>query len=732
MPPTGVGAFVWSRYDIRVTLSPDHQLDVLARIWNKGEDGYVFLPWILGSAMSDEARKRSWKESRAFHWPGDRQAILEHLTVHNGDELYFTPNTFLGEGRKADLTGEETVLYADLDEADPEYIEDELRPSIAWESSPGRYQAVWLLKGTYIGASERGGLNHRMTVHVDADPSGWDSTQLLRVPGRPNFKPAYKAANSGKPVPGRLLWCEPHRTYDPSWLDTVLPFIPTEEMVEDVEEEEIGIVDRHEVWGRARLKCSAKVREYLGMNSRDIQGSDYDRSEVLWQIHRDLADAGCTVAEMIAIVRPTAWNKYAGRNNELTQLKAEAIKAKGQSTPGDEEDTLEAAADAASRPGGPLWLFDVMAKPIKRPNWLIHDIWTKGSVGFISGAPKSYKSYFALDMALSVATGTHFLGHVGFKAQPGKVLYLQEEDSLPIVVSRLEQIVEERTPDRFWHGQLSVDGATYTNDTLDALRHDWTLEWTPPVAPVPLALHVRTGFIASDPTWQSWLLDFVQEHKFDLVIIDTLGTTVGNIDTDKSGQLNTHVLKPLKIISEATGCAVAIVHHNRKDSQDSTRSGQQMLGSTALHAWVESALYVKSKEQLTGQPATVKVERESKMAEDIKFRVRIPTMFAHTRDGDDGQRQLWSPDVWPGWAEENDQEQKAQREVKDRTRKPTPTQEKLLNRLVEYGAGYGPLTLDEFLLKDQTWPKGTLRNMLRSLKDLKLVHGSDENGWRLI
>lgn len=734
-----MGAFVWRRYDRRVTLNgpltPDQQLEVLSVIWQKDEPGWVFLPWIPGTARTSDERKRNWKESRAFHWPDDREAVRQHLKSRDGDELYFTPNTFLGEMRKADLTGEETCLYADLDESDPEMLEDSLRPSIAWESSPGRYQAVWLLVGTEIGASERGGLNHRMTIEVGADPSGWDSTQLLRVPGRPNHKPDYKAANGGKAVPGSLMWLEANHKYLPTQLDQLLPVIASDEEMEDVEEAELESIDRAAVWGRVRLKVSSRVREFMAMRARDIDGGDFDRSDVLWQIERDLADAGCTVAEIIAVIRPTGWNKYTGRQNELTQLRHEAVKAKSESIRNDdtEDDTLEAQADAATRPSTPLWASDLLLKSIPRPNWLIRNIWTKGSCGFISGQPKSYKSWFALDMAVSVATGQPFLGDAQFSAQQGNVLYLQEEDNLPIVAHRLSSIVEARASNRFWHGQLTIPNKSHTSDVVDAHRRSQTLVWTPPTPLDTLALHVRKGFVASDPAWQSWLADFVQEHKFALVVIDTLGTTVGDTDTDKSGQLNDRVLKPLKVISEVTGCAIAIVHHNRKSSTDGTRSGQQMLGSVALHAWVESALYVQSKEKLTGQAAQVKVERESKLAEDLKLRVKIPTMYQAKGSDESCDRQLWRPEVLIGWAESDAEENKAQREINS-----TPDKSfkgpgaKIATWIKRQPKPKSKLWLLEELVNGYNQSTGhTLRQLNDAVKS-GFLEGNETDGWGLV
>jgi len=39
-------------------------------------------------------------------------------------------------------------------------------------------------------------------------------------------------------------------------------------------------------------------------------------------------------------------------------------------------------------------------------SWLIQQLWGRAAVGFLAGAPKSCKSWLALDMAVSVASGT--------------------------------------------------------------------------------------------------------------------------------------------------------------------------------------------------------------------------------------------------------------------------------------------------------------------------------------
>lgn len=611
-------------------LTPDEQLKVLSRIWGNDRDGYVFLPWIDGSARDAASRRKNYHEGRAYRWPREKEAILDHLRSHEGDDLYFAPSLFNGKRRIEEQAEAERALWADLDPVNPRGLSHR-RPTIAWESSPGRYQGVWLLSTMRQGASWAGKENHRLTIEIGADPSGWDTTQLLRVPGRPNFKPDYRGKGDGEPAPGKLLWLDGPRY---TWADfDDLPEVGQKES-EDVDFLDEGLlsgVDRHAVWARVRLKVSKPVREFMAARSAD----GADRSDVLWQIERDLADAGCSIVEIVAVVRPTVWNKYSGRNDELKRLKSEAAKAVAQvaANGGDAEGVLEGVEDV-QKPGI-HWLSDVIAEGIPRPKWLVRGIWAKGTCGFISGAPKSYKSWFGLDLALTIATGKNFLDDPqhSMVGGPKPVLMLLEEDDKRLVLARLAQILEAKDPDNFWHGQLYVDEA-------DGNR----VYWRGPERNLPLALHVGHGFIASDEGWQAWLDETMAEGKFAAVVIDTMGTTAGDIDTDRAGEVMGKMLRPLKILSQKHDCAVMIVHHNKK-GDGTKRGGQDMLGSVALHAWVENAIYVRDKQVDRSGTTTTFVERESKQAPEYQFRVKVPLMRVN---GDD-TRTLWAPELLAGW-----------------------------------------------------------------------------------
>ena len=65
-----------------------------------------------------------------------------------------------------------------------------------------------------------------------------------------------------------------------------------------------------------------------------------------------------------------------------------------------------------------------IATPIKAPDELVQGILHKGSKLVFGGSSKSYKTWSLLDLAISVATGTDWLGRL---TTQGKVLFLNFE-----------------------------------------------------------------------------------------------------------------------------------------------------------------------------------------------------------------------------------------------------------------------------------------------------------------
>lgn len=625
-----------------MALTSEQQLKLISRAWGK-QKGYVFFPWIDGDADDKAQRIRGYNEGQAFKWPQDREKIIAHLDAHTTDDLYWCPSIFEKPQRRLELAMDEHALWADLDEVDPEGIEDGLRPTIAWETSPGRYQALWLITGSDLqGASWPGNENQRLTYHIGADHSGWDTTQLLRIPGRKNFKYDYKAENDGKPVRGRLLWHNGPRYLADHFED--LPEVKGSaeaNLGQDILEDQISTIDRLEVWGKVRLKCSKEVRELVSARATGGQ----DRSDKLWQIERDLADAGCTVTEIVAITRETVWNKFSGRNDELKRLISEASKAIAERS---DETEAKLEKDREEKPK-PVNLF-TMVKEAEPPKWLVKGVLTQESCGFLAGEPKSFKSWCALDLALSVATGAPFLGAFDV-VDPGPVLYIQEEDPLPTLKDRLGKIAPNKTQDRVTVGERGEDGVM-------------SLVWAPAeeneIIP-PLAALVRVQFQISDPGWQAYMDEVLETgysncgcdnkgeevhetEPYRMVVIDTLGTTMGEVDENRASDLNLKVLTPLRQMAEKHGVAIQVVHHLRKGRDgDSSRAGQRMLGSVALHAWSESSMYFSH-----GKLGVMLVETESKHAASQRFEIR--NLRKRTASG----QLAWAPEVVLVTEEERD------------------------------------------------------------------------------
>ena len=418
----------------------EKSLKLISQAWGRRQAGYAFFPWIDREKQRLTGKRRvGFNEGPAFMWPRDRTAIIDHMLQHKGHDLYWTTSLYEYPLRREDVAMDEHALWADLDDVDPSTL-DEYPPTIAWESSPGRYQCLWVAaQGDFQGASWPGNENQRMTYYIGADPSGWDTVQLLRVPGWTNYKPEYERKDGSYPR-GKILWFDGPR-YSPGDFSELPEVQGAAEELTDALSVDIDGVDRLAVIARVNLKLNHTARQLL--SAREASG---DKSDNLWYLIRCLADVGCTVAEIVSIVRETVWNKFNGRHDEMRRLIAEASKAIAKRSE-DITQQLEQSQedDGAERPYPQRLGF--LLKNIKRPQYLIQDVLTEGACGFIAGEPKCYKSWVGLDMALSVSTGADFLGHFRVH-RPGPVLYIQEEDPAPTLKNRSAKIWVSKSTDK--------------------------------------------------------------------------------------------------------------------------------------------------------------------------------------------------------------------------------------------------------------------------------------------
>lgn len=483
-----------------------------------------------------------------------------HLDAHYRDELYFAPMVFNQPRRRREYATRCARLWADLDAIDPAGIPADLTPNILWETSPGRYAAVWFMANGRAETTERGGENHRLTIALGADPSGWDTTQLLRVPLSANNKPGYPEG-----IRGKLVSIE---SGGHSWSDIdALPELPEIEVRggDVFEEELLESVDPFEAYARMRKFLSSRVRQFMRLKVAD---DTMDRSNIAWEIERELADAGATLLEMVAIIRTTPWNKHEGRDDELKRLVMECGKALALKKEEPKEQRLE-TDEKVKHDLVPFWLNERFLNA-PDPEWLFEEFIPVGGCGFIAGIPKSMKSYLALDLAICAAQGVSYMEYP--ITAPVNVLYLQQEDPSVIVKSRLNIIASSKHPS--W--------------SLDRPVRD--------LRPYPgqLFVEVYSGFKGNDEEWQVWLGEQIRRHNIRLVIFDTLATIAPGTDPDSGVTIKQELLDPIKELANEYGTTMCFVHHNTKN-QGNERAGQNMTGSGQIHAWADFGIYIRNK-----------------------------------------------------------------------------------------------------------------------------------------
>lgn len=118
----------------------------------------------------------------------DSDGMAAWCAEHADWDVYFSPFTYADRKRRKTTALAVRAVYADLDGCPVSSLRVE--PTLLWETSPSRHQALWVLTDriTPLEAEE---LSHGVALaHADegCDKSGWDISQLLRVPGTSHNK----------------------------------------------------------------------------------------------------------------------------------------------------------------------------------------------------------------------------------------------------------------------------------------------------------------------------------------------------------------------------------------------------------------------------------------------------------------------------------------------------------------------------------------------------------------
>lgn len=201
---------------------------------------------------------------------------------------------------------------------------------------------------------------------------------------------------------------------------------------------------------------------------------------------------------------------------------------------------------------------DITAEP-GRTGWLVEGLWAAQGVGVIGGAPKSCKTWLALDLAVSVASSTPALGRFPV-ADAGAVLLYAAEDAPEHVQQRLDGVASARGRDL---RALTIRLILAPTLRLDTARDRARLRKT------------------------------LDEERPRLLILDPL-VRLHQADENSAAEMSS-LLGELRALQREYQLAVLLVHHLRKNAPQAP-DGQALRGSGDLHAWGDSNLYLRRRD----------------------------------------------------------------------------------------------------------------------------------------
>lgn len=219
--------------------------------------------------------------------------------------------------------------------------------------------------------------------------------------------------------------------------------------------------------------------------------------------------------------------------------------------------------------------------------WLIEDLWMTEAVGIIGGEPKCCKSFLALHMAVAVASGTPCLRRYPVSTA-GRVLLFAAEDALHIVRARLEAIAKAI--------QLNLEALDIQVITAPTVRLDLPDDRRRLTETVE---HIRPRLLVLDP--------FVRLHRID-----------ENVSREVAP-----LLAFLRDLQRQYQLSVVVVHHARKGAAKS-RAGQALRGSSEFHAWGDSNLYLRRRDE----HLTLSIEQRAAASQ---FNIPLRLVFDHCR-----------------------------------------------------------------------------------------------------
>ena len=243
---------------------------------------------------------------------------------------------------------------------------------------------------------------------------------------------------------------------------------------------------------------------------------------------------------------------------------------------------------------------DFMANEPPPMQWLVENLVPANSFVVLGGAPKTCKSWMALDIGISVALREPAFNSNFNVYKPQAVLFIMLEDAASNIYGRVRAI-----------GQSKMA-------TIEDLKR------------APMYFRFHRSLDLGDPVAIEWMAHRIKDSipEIGLIIIDPM-RNAHNLDENDSTNIKL-LTDNIRALRDITGASVLITHHLRKMSKaDKVNPGFALRGSGAIYGAVDGLI------TLADEPKS----NASEWISHVKVRIkagREPDPFMLTLNVEDG------------------------------------------------------------------------------------------------
>lgn len=251
-----------------------------------------------------------------------------------------------------------------------------------------------------------------------------------------------------------------------------------------------------------------------------------------WEGELDVATSLDNAQRIVSVHRTPGYNRAIGRIN--------APEAK---------ETAQAGIVAKK-------VANTIAEGVPPIKWRIENLLTTNGIVIIASPPKQFKTFVAIQAAISISNGTSFLDK--FPTTKGVVLYIDEENGEANLIRRFKQLAD---------GEETTVPDTVFYTSFESIKLDTTKG----------ALMVEELILAYRP---------------DVVFLDSMVRFMEG-DEDRSSDVRI-VFENLKKLLARFSVSFFILHHTRKGNGTKTKSLDDLRGSSDFGAFADAIIGVEA------------------------------------------------------------------------------------------------------------------------------------------